>query len=42
MGITFYAHVTYDINYWDDNKSIRYTAYEWELNLIEKFENKDK
>lgn len=36
IGIKFYSGITYDINYWDDNKSIVYSAYEWELSLVEK------
>jgi hypothetical protein len=41
IRIKFYSGITYDVNYWDENKSIIYTAYEWELSLVEKF-NKDK
>ena len=36
IGIKFYSGITYDINYWDDNKAIIYSAYEWELTLVEK------
>jgi len=41
VGINFRQALTYTITYWDDNKAIDYTAYDWELSLIEKF-NKDK
>jgi hypothetical protein len=41
MGINMRQGITYAICYWDDNKSVKYTAYEWELQLVEKF-NKDK
>lgn len=41
IGLTFYSGLTYAITYWDDNRAVDYTAYEWELQLVEKF-NKDK
>jgi hypothetical protein len=37
VGIKFYSGITYDIQYWNDNTSITYSAYEWELKLVEKF-----
>jgi hypothetical protein len=37
MGIKFYSGITYDIQYFNDNISVTYSAYEWELKLVEKF-----
>jgi hypothetical protein len=36
IGVKFYSGITYDINYWDDNKATVYSAYEWELELVRK------
>jgi hypothetical protein len=41
MGISFRQALTYAITYWDDNKAIDYTAYDWELSLVEKFNKKE-
>jgi hypothetical protein len=41
LSIQFRQGITYGITYWDDNKAIDYTAYDWELKIVEKF-NKDK
>ena len=36
IGIKFYSGVTYDIQYFNDNMTVVYSAYEWELKLVEK------
>jgi len=36
IGIKFYSGITYDINYWDDTKTMQYATHEWELQLVEK------
>ena len=35
-GINFRSAITYLITYWDENKAIDYTAYSWELKLLQK------
>jgi hypothetical protein len=41
IGIKFYNSITYDVQYFNDNVSVIYTAYDWELKMVDKF-NKDK
>jgi len=36
IGVKYFSGLIYDINYWDDNKSTVYSAYSWELKLLQK------
>ena len=35
-GIQFHSTITYEITYWHDEIATNYTAWDWELALIEK------
>lgn len=41
IGISYRSAITYDITYWNDRVSNNYTAWEWELTLVQKNSLKD-
>lgn len=42
VRISMGQSITYTIVYWDDNKAIEYTAYDWELQLEKKMTSKEQ